>query len=79
MQAMRDNSHIFTRDNYIAFCLLVSLGVRKGELIAATWSEFDFNSNVWHLPQERTKTGKAISIPIANELLPLFEELSVRA
>ncbi|EHZ2901706.1 site-specific integrase [Vibrio vulnificus] len=76
---MRENSHIFTRDNYIAFCLLVSLGVRKGELIAATWSEFDFNSNVWHLPQERTKTGKAISIPIADELLPLFKELSVRA
>ncbi|KOE84920.1 integrase [Vibrio alginolyticus] len=76
---MRESSHIFTRDNYIAFCLLVSLGVRKGELIAATWNEFDFCSNVWHLPQERTKTGKAISIPITDELLPLFKELSVRS
>ena len=76
---MREHSHLFTRDNYIAFVLLVSLGVRKGELIAATWSEFDFSSNIWHLPQERTKTGKAISIPIADELLPLFKELSVRA
>lgn len=76
---MRERSHIFTRDNYIAFCLLVSLGVRKGELIAATWNEFDFCSNVWHLPQERTKTGKAISIPITDELLPLFKELSAQS
>ncbi|CAK2028835.1 putative prophage CPS-53 integrase [Vibrio crassostreae] len=79
LRTMRENSHLFTRDNYLAFCLLVTLGVRKGELIAAKWDEFDFNSRVWHLPKERTKTGKAISIPIPEELLAWLKELSVRA
>jgi len=76
---MRDNSHTFTRDNYLAFCLLLVLGVRKGELIAAKWSEFDFDKGIWHLPKERTKTGKAISIPLSEEIYPWLQELSIRA
>ncbi len=79
LKVMRDNSHSFTRENYIAICLLLSLGVRKGELIAAKWDEFDFPELVWHLPIERTKTETEISIPISKVLLPWFEELSIRA
>jgi len=79
LKIMRDNSHTFTRDNYLAFCLLLVLGVRKGELIAAKWSELDFINNIWHLPMERTKTGKAISIPLSPAILPWLNELSIRA
>ncbi|ADT69752.1 tyrosine-type recombinase/integrase [Pseudoalteromonas sp. SM9913] len=77
--SFEENSHIFTRDNYIASILLLTLGVRKGELIAAKWSEFDFSKNSWSLPESRSKTNVAIKIPIASALLPLFEELKVRS
>lgn len=76
---MRDNSHTFTRENYLAFCLLLVLGVRKGELIAAKWNEFDFDNKTWHLAMERTKTDKAISIPLFPIIMPWFQELSIRA
>lgn len=79
LKIMRENSHTFTRENYIAFCLLIILGVRKGELIAAQWNEFDFDNNVWHLPAERTKTDAEIFIPIPVLLIPFFEELKIRS
>ncbi|WP_448566024.1 tyrosine-type recombinase/integrase [Thalassotalea ganghwensis] len=78
-QCFRDHYNQFTRDNYLATALLVSLGVRKGELIAAKWEEFDFNSSLWHLPQARSKTGKAITVPLSDVVLGWLEELRVRA
>ena len=42
--------------------MLLLLGVRKGELLAARWSEFDFDQANWTLPAARIKTrrkGKA--------------------
>lgn len=70
---------IFTRDNYIACALLLCLGVRKGELIAAKWTEFDFENQLWHMPNERSKTGIGITIPLSELILPWFEELYVRS
>ena len=42
------------------------LAVRKGELIAARWDEFDLDADepVWHLPGDRTKTGQPLDIPL---------------
>jgi len=76
---LRDNSNIFTRDNYLAVALLLSLGVRKGELIAAKWSEFDLESQLWSMPKERSKTGVAITIPLPTSTIDWFKELHVRA
>ncbi len=76
---LRDNADIFTRDNYLTVALLVTLGVRKGELIASQWREFDFDKKVWKLPKDRIKTGVAIDIPLPDLLIPWFEELYVRA
>ncbi|MBH0036849.1 tyrosine-type recombinase/integrase [Pseudoalteromonas sp. NZS71_1] len=75
----RKHSDIFTRDNYIAVILLLALGIRKGELIASKWDEFNFDGLLWQMPKERSKTGVAITIPIPTELLSYFEELKVRA
>lgn len=76
---LRDNSHIFTRDNYLAVALLVCLGVRKGELIAAQWQEIDFEKQLWNLPKNRSKTGVAITIPLTGSVLGWLEELKVRS
>ncbi|TOO23653.1 tyrosine-type recombinase/integrase, partial [Vibrio parahaemolyticus] len=73
------HSDIMTRENYLAIALLIIFGIRKGELIAAQWDEFDFENMHWELPAERTKTGVKIVIPIPKITLPLFKELHVRA
>lgn len=78
-KVLRNQADVFTRENYILVGLLMVLGVRKGELIAAKWSEFDFETLTWTLPGSRTKTRKNILIPIPCSLVPLFEELRVRA
>lgn len=54
----------FSVENELAFKLLLILAVRKQELTAARWEEFDLENAVWHLPAERTKTGEAIRIPL---------------
>jgi integrase len=78
-KVFRENSQSFTRDNYIACCLLLLLGVRKSELIESRWDEIDFENRTWSLPSNRSKSGVAIQIPIPNYSFQLFQELHIRA
>jgi integrase len=75
----REEATSFTRENYLACGLLVLLGVRKGELTEAKWSEFDLNEKVWYLPKERSKSGVAIDIPLPDLAIQWLNELKVRA
>lgn len=77
-QILHDNPASFTRDNYLAVALLLILGVRKGELIAARWTEFDLDTALWKLPEARNKTGAPITIPLPNAATEWLEELKVR-
>ncbi|KAF7767190.1 hypothetical protein PUND_a3119 [Pseudoalteromonas undina] len=74
---MRDNQDCFVRQNYLAFILLICLGCRKGELLAAKWSEFDLKKHVWNMPKERSKTGVSITYPLPIKLVIVLEELKV--
>ncbi len=75
----REYNNQMTRENYLAIALLVTLGVRKGELIAATWEEFEIEKQLWHIPKGRSKNGHAITIPLTKEAVAWFHELFVRA
>lgn len=75
----RENSASFTRDNYLACALLISLGVRKGELTEALWKEFDLEKSVWMLPKNRSKSGVAIDIPLPDLAISWLKELKIRA
>lgn len=75
----REHSTQFTRDNYLACALLITLGVRKGELCCAEWSEFDLEKALWHLPEGRSKTGAPITIPLPSQVLEWLQELKVRS
>jgi len=60
----------FGGDNLLMVRLLLALCVRKGELFAARWEEFDLDGTtdagpVWHLPAGRSKTGTAQDIPLS--------------
>ena len=78
-QSFHKHSEQFTRENTLASALLVTLGIRKGELIAARWEEFDTDKKLWNIPQERSKTGRAISAPLPDEALEWLHELYIRA
>ncbi|NDO80221.1 integrase [Citrobacter sp. NCU1] len=65
----------FTRENELTVKLLLALCVRKMELCAALWDEFDLDAAVWHLPGERTKNGDDIDIPLAQPVIGWLEEL----
>lgn len=78
-RVFRENADQFTRENYLAAALLLVLGVRKGELIAAKWSEFSDDGKLWNIPEERSKTGVAITIPLPSVAISWLEELHLRA
>lgn len=69
----------FTRDNYLACALLVTLGARKSELCCAKWNEFELDKALWHLPEGRSKTGAPITIPLPTQALDWLNELHLRA
>lgn len=75
----RDNSDSFSRENYLACALLVTLGVRKSELAEAPWKEFDLEQQVWNLSKERSKSGVGIAIPLPEIVMTWILELKVRA
>jgi integrase len=83
LMAIRDTP-AFGRENAIAVRLLLALCVRKGELLAATWNEFDLDGAtdrgpLWRLPEERTKTGSALEIPLAPSIVELLRALHTLA
>lgn len=61
--------------NTYAVKLLLMLACRREELIAAPVKEFDLKAAIWHLPAERTKTGKAIDIPLPRQAVAILREL----
>ncbi len=61
--------------NTLAVKLLLMLACRKGELIGARVEEFDLDAGVWHLPEERTKTGAAIDIPLPTQAIACLRTL----
>lgn len=65
----------FSRQNELTFKLLLALCVRKMELCAARWEEFDLDSAIWHLPEERSKNGDAIDIPLPQPAVEWLREL----
>nr|WP_319553520.1 site-specific integrase [uncultured Vibrio sp.] len=81
-KTLREQHHIFTRDNYLACCLLLCLGCRKGELISAKWESVDFDNAIWAcIPNKRraNQPAKPVDIPLSPQVIDLFKELKVRA
>ncbi|MFA0320400.1 tyrosine-type recombinase/integrase [Vibrio sp. 10N.222.55.A3] len=78
-EVAKSNPDQFVIENYLACILLVCLGVRKTELLAATWEELDLSQNVWRLPGDRTKTGTSITYPLDDYLVEMFDQLKARS
>lgn len=68
-----------SRENELAFKVILALGVRKMELCAAEWSEFDLDNQVWHLPGGRAKNDDDIDIPLAQPVIEWIKEIRLFA
>ncbi|EFL9709697.1 integrase family protein [Escherichia coli 541-15] len=59
----------------LAMRLLILTGTRPGELRKAEWSEFDFENNLWSIPEERMKMRRPHLVPLSRQALAILEEL----
>nr|WP_304188379.1 tyrosine-type recombinase/integrase [Hafnia alvei] len=59
----------------LAMKLLILTGTRPGELRKAEWSEFDFENNVWNIPEERMKMRRSHAVPLSRQALIILDEL----
>ena len=58
-----------------ALKILPYVFVRSGELRCAEWGELDFDKAVWVIPARRMKMKKPHIVPLARQVMKLFEEL----
>ena len=59
----------------LAMKLMAMTFVRTGELIAARWSEFDFEEKRWDIPAERMKMRTPHIVPLARQAVEVLEIL----
>ena len=62
-----------------AIRLLLLTGARRGEILGATWSQFDLEAGVWTKPAATTKQKKPHRVPLNAAALALLRELKARS
>ena len=75
LQALEQNdARLFVLTRH-AIRLMMLTFVRTGELIKATWGEFDLEGAEWLLPAERIKMRKAHIVPLSRQAVALLRQL----
>lgn len=49
-----------------AIWIMLSVGTRVGETVAARWSHVDLQGKSWHIPAENTKSGVALDVQMSD-------------
>jgi integrase len=58
-----------------AIRLLLLTGARRGEVLGATWDQFDLAAGVWTKPAATTKQGRLHRVPLSAPALALLAEM----
>jgi integrase len=58
-----------------ALRLLLLTGARRGEVLGATWSQFDLETGVWTKPASTTKQRKVHRVPLSAPAMTLLREM----
>lgn len=75
-QALRDDSS----DDFRHFVLLAMLtGARRGNVLSARWQDFDLALNLWRIPDEVSKNGEPITIPLVGEAVEILQARQPKA
>ncbi len=53
--------------------LALGTAARKGNVLAAEWSEFDLTAKIWRIPPAKYKTGKEAVLPLHDGVVELLE------
>lgn len=59
----------------LAAKILLVTGQRRGELMLAQWTDIDFERGAWFIPGERSKNGRAHTVPLSKLAAALFLQL----
>ncbi len=59
----------------LAIKIILHTGIRSGELRLATWSEIDFENNLWTIPKEHTKQNEIMRIHLTEQVKAMFKML----
>jgi integrase len=62
-----------------AIRLLLLTGARRGEVLGATWDQFDLEAGVWTKPSSHTKTKREHRIPLSAPARQLLAEIKAAA
>lgn len=62
-----------------AIRMLLLTGARKGELLSATWTQFDLAAGVWTKPSASTKQSKEHRVPLSAPALAVLNDLRADA
>jgi integrase len=54
--------------------LILTVG-RTGEVIGASWPEFNFKEKLWVVPSERMKSGREHRVPLCDEAIAILKAL----
>jgi len=57
----------------LAFAILTA--TRTGEVIKATWKEFDLKKKIWTIPANHTKAGREHRIPLSETTIRILKEI----
>ncbi len=59
--------------------LLLLTGARRGEVLSATWDQFDLDAGVWTKPSAHTKQKKEHRVPLSAAAMKLLSEMKATA
>jgi integrase len=72
MAELRDQEGVAAR----ALEFVILTAARTGEVIGATWSEFDIRTAVWTVPAERMKAGREHRVPLSDAVLSVMKAVA---
>ncbi len=73
------NRHKHAGENFKVFMeLLARTGMRMGEATNLAWADVDLDAKTFTITAERAKNGEALTLPMADQTLDLFERLQER-
>jgi integrase len=59
--------------------MLILTGARRGEVLSATWDQFDLQAGVWVKPSAHTKQKREYRVPLSAPMLALLTEMREEA
>jgi integrase len=59
----------------VALEFTILTAARTGEVLGATWAEFDLANRLWTVPAERMKAGREHRVPLCDRAIAIIEEM----